>query len=49
MSPVNLPPGIVVTAPITAEYAGILTSDAMAFYATLERAFAGRRTGRPYA
>jgi malate synthase len=43
MSPVNLPPGIVVTAPITAEYAGILTSDAMAFYATLERAFAGRR------
>jgi len=43
MSPVNLPPGIVVTAPITPEYAGILTSDAMAFFATLERAFAGRR------
>jgi malate synthase len=43
MSPVNLPPGIVVTAPITPEYAGILTSDAMAFFAMLERAFAGRR------
>jgi malate synthase len=44
MSPVNLPPGIVVAAPITPEYAGILTPEAMAFFATLERAFAGRRT-----
>jgi malate synthase len=36
-------PGIEISAPITPEYAEILTPDAMAFVARLQRAFGGRR------
>ena len=43
MSKVSLPPGIVVNAAITSEYAEILTLDALAFVAKLTRAFASRR------
>ncbi|MEP7061903.1 MAG: malate synthase A [Betaproteobacteria bacterium] len=43
MNTINLPPGIVIERSRADPYAGILTADALAFYATLERAFAGRR------
>ncbi|NJD33580.1 MAG: malate synthase A [Betaproteobacteria bacterium] len=39
----NLPAGIQITAPVTADYAKILTPDAMAFVAKLHRAFEPRR------
>jgi malate synthase len=38
------PPGIEISGPITPEYAEILTPDAVAFAARLQRAFGGRRT-----
>jgi len=37
-------PGIEITAPVTPEYAAILTADAVAFAARLQRAFGPRRT-----
>ena len=37
-------PGIEITGRITPEYAGILTQDAVAFAAGLQRAFGGRRS-----
>src|SRR5665213_1963248 len=43
MSAANLPPGIVIHRAIAAAYAEILTADALAFLAMLERAFASRR------
>jgi malate synthase len=43
MSDLSFGPGIAVTGRITPEYAQILTPDAMAFIARLQRAFGGRR------
>jgi malate synthase len=43
MSDLSFGPGIAVTGRITPEYAQILTPDAMAFAARLQRAFGGRR------
>jgi malate synthase len=43
MKTVNLPPGIAIDTARAAPYAEILTADALAFHATLERAFAPRR------
>src|SRR5215470_13884597 len=40
----HYPPGIEISAPVSAEYAEILTPDALAFAAKLQRAFGGRRT-----
>src|SRR6476661_3419305 len=37
-------PGIVVSGPVTAAYAEVLTPEALAFAARLQRAFGGRRT-----
>jgi malate synthase len=41
--PHSLPQGVQINAPITAEYAQILTADALAFVAKLHRAFEPRR------
>ena len=46
MSDLSFGPGIAVTGRITPEYAQILTPDAMAFAARLQRAFGGRRPTR---
>jgi malate synthase len=43
MSHPSYGPGIEITGPITPDYAGILTPDAVAFAARLQRAFGGRR------
>ena len=43
MSTLNLGPGIEITGRITPEFAQILTPEAMAFVAKLQRAFGGRR------
>jgi malate synthase len=43
MKSLALPPGVEIDAPITPEYATILTPDALAFCARLARAFAPRR------
>ena len=43
MSTVVLPPGVEISAPISAEHARVLTPEALEFLATLERAFASRR------
>ena len=43
MSTPNYAPGIEITAPISAEFAAILTPDAMALVAKLHRAFEPRR------
>jgi len=40
----HYPPGIAISGPISAEYAEILTPDALNFAAKLQRAFGGRRT-----
>jgi malate synthase len=40
----HYPPGIEISAPITAEYAEILTPDALAFAGKLQRAFGARRS-----
>jgi len=44
MSTTNFGPGIVITGPITPDYAQILTPEALAFVARLVRAFGPRRT-----
>ena len=43
MSTVALPPGVAISAPISAEHARVLTPGALDFLAMLERAFAPRR------
>ncbi|MEF3274544.1 MAG: malate synthase A [Chloroflexus sp.] len=43
MTTPNLPPGVTITAPITPEYAEILTPEALEFLATLHRRFNARR------
>ncbi|HEY7904289.1 MAG TPA: malate synthase A [Casimicrobiaceae bacterium] len=43
MATVVLPPGVEISAPISAEHARVLTPDALEFLALLERAFASRR------
>src|SRR5215475_5625434 len=40
----HYPPGIEISAPVTAEYAEVLGPDALAFAAKLQRAFGGRRS-----
>jgi len=40
----HYPPGIEISAPVTAEYAEVLSPDALAFAAKLQRAFGGRRS-----
>ena len=44
MNPPRYGPGIDVSGPVTSEYAEILTPDALAFAARLQRAFGSRRT-----
>ena len=44
MSTSNFGPGIEISGPVTPEYAQILTPEAVAFAAKLQRAFGGRRT-----
>ncbi len=39
----NLPEGVEILAPVTESQAGILTKDALEFFATLQREFGGRR------
>ena len=43
MTTLSLPPGVAIRAPVSPEHAGILTPDALAFHAMLERAFDARR------
>jgi malate synthase len=44
MSHIKTPAGVEIQAPVSAEYAEILTPEALAFVAKLERTFAGRRS-----
>ena len=39
----SLPPGVEITAPLSAEFAAVLTPEALAFVAKLSRAFEPRR------